>query len=425
MDKNTTSGFWGLLGAVIDNRRTKKAVKRVQQQNIANQGLVRYRPSQIEAFFDANDPVCNMIFSGGADELRIRSIIRALECAFMQGASVLVLHCGNSLLEQNAYGYFGQHVVLINRNNPIYDPFVDLTNNNIVDIILASSTKKHLINSAGRYYITGICSYIRSLNKSPHCYSFINCPHLELINQVNDAESQGRITSAEAKSIISQLLQGDVEKANIESFFNELSIHGGNILSDKSNVGYSINLTKAAQYGKILLVDVQSSINTLLINLLANEAILAQEKGMGVLIVADGLQFDSSDALTDYIRRTGSHSSFIASSDDVFSTFGSDEKAFNTLAGKSSKLIISKHSSAFSSQKFSEVIGSFEKQEMTESKTRHIDFFKQWGLGSTNTLSLSTKREYIVKPEEIQRLAMDEVYILDKHRGELAFTRVI
>ena len=46
-------------------------------------------------------------------------------------------------------------------------------------------------------------------------------------------------------------------------------------------------------------------------------------------------------------------------------------------------------------------------------------------MGTGQTENVSIKRENIVKPEEIQRLNNDEVYILDKHSGELSYTTVI
>ena len=425
MDKNNSSGFTGLLFAAIDHRRTKKAIRNIQQSNIANQGIVRYKPSQIEAFFDPNVPIGNMAFSGGDNSIRARSIIRAAECAYLQGFFVVVVHCGDYLLEQNMQTYFGQYLYTINKHNPLYDPFTDATNDEIIDLTLSSTTKKRPINPNGRYYINGVCDFIRSQNRMPHCYSLINCPHLDLIDQVNTAEGQGRITSSDARSIISQLLQGESERGNIETFFRDLSAQGSTTISDKTNAIHSYNCVKAADNNQIFMVDIQSSANTILINLLVNEIYLLQNRGKQVFVVADGIQLAANDVLMEFAKRTGNNAYLIATSDDVFSSFGGVEKEFNAYMGKCSLIVLSKHSSAFSCQKFSDVLGSYDMQEVTNGKTWHVDYFRQWGIGSTNTMNTSIKREYVVKPEEIQRMATNEVYILDKVTGELAFTSIV
>lgn len=48
----------------------------------------------------------------------------------------------------------------------------------------------------------------------------------------------------------------------------------------------------------------------------------------------------------------------------------------------------------------------------------------QWGygFGSSNSISVNTSREYIVKPEELAKMYPSEVYILDRNVQELAYT---
>lgn len=46
------------------------------------------------------------------------------------------------------------------------------------------------------------------------------------------------------------------------------------------------------------------------------------------------------------------------------------------------------------------------------------------GYNETKTLNLSTKREYIVKPEEISRMGFYEAYICDSFRKEPAHVEI-
>ena len=125
------------------NRRT---LRKIFEANESNQGIIRYLPSDIEAFIDDSVPVESMLFSGGANSIRIRAFVRAIDCACYQGYTVLVLHCGNNELEKNLYSFFGtSNVCLINRNNPIYDPFVGASNAEIASLVILSPSKNNKI----------------------------------------------------------------------------------------------------------------------------------------------------------------------------------------------------------------------------------------------------------------------------------------
>lgn len=423
---NYLNGLAGMLMVGVNNQMNKRTLRKIREANEMNQGIVRYRPSQIEAFIDDTVPVESMLFSGGSNSIRVRAVLRAIECAYIQGYMVLVIHCGNSELEQGLNGYYGvNNVCMVNRNNPIYDPFAGASNAEIARLVISSAPKSNKINSAGRYYLTGVSDYIRCNHKSPRCYMFINCPHLTFIDRVNDAESQGRISSNEARKVISQVMQGEAERGGIDNFFHELSLQGSTVLAKKSNAAHAVNLLTAAQKQQIFSVDVQSGANALLINLLVSETEAVISQGIKMIIVTDSLKTGASEALMNYIRLGGSSNGSIISSDDVFAEFGGSDNDFFSFAGKCSKLIISKHSSAYSCQKMSDAIGSYEKQEVSSSYSRNFNYFGRWGVGAGQTENVSIKRENIVKPEEIQRLNNDEVYILDKHSGELSYTSVI
>ena len=423
---NGLNGLAGLILVGASHRKNKKALRKIQEINQINQGIIRYRPSQIEAFIDDAIPIESMLFSGGANTVRCRAILRTIECACIQGYMVLVLHCGNSELEQGLINYFGNNnVCLVNRNNPVYDPFVDATNDEISRLVLSSAAQNNKINSSGRYYLDGISDYIRYSHKNPRCHMFIKCPHLTFIDGVNEAEKKGRISADEAQSIISQIMQGETERGNIESFFHELSLQARAILANGNNSATAVNLITAAKRHQLLSVDIQSSSNSLLVSLLINETEAVISQGFKMMVVVDGIKIDTSDVLMNYVKRVGNNSGAIISSDDAFAEFGGSENDFFAYVGKCSKLIISKHSSAFSCQKISDAIGSYDKQEINSSYSGNANYFGRWGLGSGRIENVSIKRENIVKPEEIQRLSYDQVYIQDKYSGELSWTSIV
>lgn len=421
-----SGGFTRMFMASVESRRSRKALQAICDSNEKNQGITRYRPSQIEAFFEENDPLENMIFSGGANDIRIRAITHAIACADTQGYSSMVLHCGNRNLEQELHNYFGGgKLCFINNANPLYDPFIGAANEEIVRLTISSTTEDSKINTVGRYYLNGISDYIRANHKNPRCYMYINCPHLTFIDSVNKAEIQGRISRDQARNIVSQIMQGEIERGNIETFFQTMSRQSATILAQKGDAANAVNFSIASHRKQIFCVDVQTSINTVLINLLINEAYGLITHGSRIMIVIDGIQMLSTKTLGDCLKRAGSDLSIVASSDDVYSRFGGSDNDFFAFAGQCSKVIISKHSSAYSCQKFSDLIGFYDKQEMSSSFAKNTSHMGGWSYGTTQTENINIKRERIVKPEEIQRMAVDEVFIKDKLTGELSYVPVL
>ena len=424
--KNYLNGLNGMIVSGANNRAGRKAMREIQEANEARRGIIYYRPSQIEAFFDESVPIESLIVSGGSNNLRIRSVTRAIECAFLQGYSILVIHAGNIELEQCLVNYFGSSLMcIINRNNAIYDPFYRATNDEISRLVLSSSQRKHRISSSGRYYLNGISDYIRCNHKLPRCYMFVKCPHQTLIDRVNSAENKGIISPSEARNVVSQITQGQADRGSIESFFHDLSIQGGAVLSSKNNAAYATNLVNESNNHRILSVDVQSNSNSILMNLLVHETESIVSQGKKMMIIIDGINVHASEALMNYVNHNGGGTSAVISSEDVYSEFGGIDNEFFSFVGKCSKLIISKHSSAYSSQKVSDAIGSYDKQEISDSISRNVNYYGRWGVGSSQTLNVSTKRENRVKSEEIQRMNNDEVVILDKNTGELSFSPIV
>lgn len=424
--RNYSSGLMGIAMAFADRSRQKRELKQIRDANEANQGIIRYQPSQIEAFFTDADPFQNMIFSGGSEEIRNRAIARAIDVAYTHGYSVLVLHSGNAVLEQTLNSYFGSaYVCIVNRRNPIYDPFVGASENDISRLVLSSATKTCQINSLGRYYINGVTQFIKAKRINPYIRMYITCPHITLIDKVNDAEAKGQITANQARLITSQILQGEVERGSIEAFFAGLSRQADAILAQKKDTGIAINVNIAAKRNQILSIDVLSSTNSLLINLLVNETETILSQGGRMMIVVDEIPMASSDVLMDYIKRGGANISVIATGNDVYAGFGGADNDFFAFSGRSSKIIISKHTSAYSCQKFSDTIGSYDKQEISNAFASNVNYVSHWGYGSTKTSTVNIKRENIVKPEEIQRMEADEVYILDRVSGELSNSKII
>lgn len=423
---NYSTGLAGFVVAMINKRRVAKALKDIQKSNDDNKDIVHYQPSQIEAFFDENEPINNMVISGGLNSIRCRAIVRSIECAYMQGYSVVVLHNSNAELEAQLLSAYGnQYINCINRSNPIYDPFYKRSNAEISRLVIESGQSGFEIGSVGKYYLDGISDFIRAKNLLPYIQMYIDCPHMELFNKVQKLEKEGGITDIVANSITSRLMQGESERGNIEFFFSRFNDQCEGIVATKKRLKYAINVAISSARKQILAIDIQSSTNALLLNMIANEIKMELELGKKLLIIADNIQINTSKALESLIKESGNNSAVLLSGDDVFSEIGGDDNTFYAFMGKISKSIISKHASAYSCQKFSDYFGQYDKKEITATFAENTNYVNTWGMGATNTANVNIRRENVVKAETINRMNMNEVFVTNRYTGELAHTTVI
>ena len=82
------------------------------------------------------------------------------------------------------------------------------------------------------------------------------------------------------------------------------------------------------------------------------------------------------------------------------------------------------HSVGLTCNKWSEIFGYYDVDKVSHNMGSNQNYQWGYGFGSQNSISVSTNREFIVKPEEINHMASNEVYILDRNAQELAFTTI-
>lgn len=146
---------------MAEAKRIKKQLQAINQSNEARRGVTEYLPSKIEGFFDVNEPLGNVIVSGGDNSIRCRAVSAAAACVFTKGYPVIVLHCGNSELEREIQNMFAPspRCVFVNRSNPVYDPLTSLSNSEISQLFVQAGSGIAAIPPGGRYYIEALAEF--------------------------------------------------------------------------------------------------------------------------------------------------------------------------------------------------------------------------------------------------------------------------
>ena len=413
-----------LINTILANRRTRQTIRNIEKNNELRKNITKYEPSDIEGFIERDTQVSSYVISGGTNANRSRTASSIIACSLDQKVPVVVLHEGNTELEA-AVAYatsFTNNKVIIAKNTAIYDPFYNRNNIEIWNLILNSCTKSLTIGALGQRYICGMSDFIKSKNIPPYCEMFLSCPHDILFDKLDEAEQNGYITSNSATQIRNQLMQGQNERPNIQSFLSQLSYQGLGILSNKGSRNAAVNIKTAVHHDGMLMMDIGSSTNEILLNVVVNEIKEILATGKKMMLVIDGININSNEALSKLIKSLSSRCLTTLLSDDVFAMLGADVNLFNTFVSNASKSIVFSHSSGTTCSKWSEIFGYYDVDKVSQNVATNQNY--QWGYssGTSTSINVSTNREFIVKPEEIARLKLNEVYILDRNAQELAFT---
>lgn len=417
--------FTSLIVSFISNYRTKKAIKNIQKNNELRRNITRYEPSDIEGFIERDQFVGSYIVSGGQNYYRARTAASIVACSLAQGLPVIVIHEGNVELQNqiaNATSFTGNKAILT-KNTSAYDPFYNRNDQEICNLILSSTGNGTNIAAVGQQYIIGVTEFIKSKNMPPYCDMFLRCPYDDLLDKIDDACNNGYMTDQKATQIRNQLMQGQTERANIQTFFGQLAAQGNGLLPSINNRAGVVNIRTAVEHNGMIMIDIGSSTNDIILNLLVNEVKEVLASGKKIMLVLDGISISSNVNLEKVLKSLSARCLTTLLSDDVYSMLGADDNLFNSFVGNACKCVVFSHTMGVSCSKWAEVFGYYDVDKISQS-TQGTDNYSKfgYGFGSSTSISIATNREYVVKPEEIARMNSNEVLILDKNAKELAFS---
>ena len=419
------NGIGSLIGLANRNANERNRLRK----NAENQGIVNYQPCEIECFFDPSKPLENVVISGGTPQMRAKTISAALNVASYNHCSAIILHESNKLLESDLKTNGSISATIVNENLPTFEPFLGLTDSEIGQIMIESATKDYNIGYNGKQYLEGMAMYLRANGFTPTLNMFAHCPHMDLFDKIDNLEQSGKISSQEASKIKSKLMMGQSENFKIESFLQDLYRQSERVLNKKNKASRPQSINDAINKNDILAVDITSNMNKLLLNVLVCQISLSMSKGKRLMLILDGISIADNELLAKLVKSNSDRCKTVISAADLYAHSGGDEHLFHTLVGNSDKTVIMSHSSGASATKWADTIGYYDmteaQQQYQQGKMRQNAFQLFPGYNSSQSVTYNVKREHIVKPEVINRLAPNEVYIYSNADNELAHTTII
>ena len=417
------NGFAMLINGIVSliNKNTRKKIDRI------NRGVIEQKHSSVDVLLNATNGVSNTLISGGDVSERSRWISEIIINMHSQGIPTVVIHENNDYLKSYLTSRIATNsLAFIDYNSPQLEPFLGCNSKEITKLLIETATTEYDIKNNARYYIEGMCDYLRVKKLQPTLRMFYKCPHGRLFDFIDDLINNGTITDSQGQAIKSKLMMGQSEQFKVESLISDLYDQSEPLLA--RNPKLRKNIVNAVKNNKVIVINISSNANALLIGMLLVQVRNELRKGKELALITDNLSCASTELLKKCYVEKSSKCKLVASSDDILSSCEGDDKVFSTLVGNSDNIVILSHASGATSSKWAETIGYYNKEEASTSYSkgsmRHSPFALFPGKNNTTTTNYNIKREYIVKPEQINRMISNEVYFYRNADNKLFHTFV-
>ena len=400
------------LNNILRNRRIKK-------HNIQARGVEELQSIDTKTLLPFHSYKDNIVISGGNQNERLHVCEQVLNNAYNAKHPIILLHIANNTLENILTG--NKLGIIVNANNKIFDAFISFEFNEIVQIILDTCKSKYDIKPAGRYVLQVVYDLLINRGRKPYFSSFANCPYYKISDHIYTRLNNGGITQDIADKLNSLLLTGQTECPKIDTFFSDIKSQIDYFSSPDPNKIKAVSILSAIKNKQILCLDLRSSANVMLVELIVNSLIIAMNRGYNFSLLIDDIAFINNEILKNAICQKSNHQNIIISK-DLYALTGGKEDVFSTIIGNIDKTILFKQSSSVSCEKWSKYVGEYEKIDVSQNTNSGWNQSSKWGFNTNYGQTETLKREYKVKPEQINRLLQNEAIIYDNTTGSLIKT---
>ena len=248
--------------------------------------------------------------------------------------------------------------------------------------------------------------------KKPYFSGFANCPYFKLSDHITTRLNSGAITQDVADKLNSFLLTGQSECPKIDTFFNDMKSQIDYLSAPDPKSVNAASVLSAIKKKQILCIDIRSSSNVMLLELIVNSLIIAMNRSYDFSLMVDEVAFVNNDMLKNTVCQKSNHHNIIVSK-DLYALTGGKEDIFSTIIGEAEKTVLFAHSSSISCEKWSKYVGEYDKLDVFYSHNSTWSQSSKWGYSSSDGQAEKFKREAKVKPEQINRLSQNEAFIYD------------
>jgi hypothetical protein len=422
MSEQQNDSGGGLLLFAIHKFGDWRTNKKIAKNNQMARGVEQYQPITANDLFPPQSCNENIVISGGNAPERLKFSECIIENNVNYGRSMIVLHLGNTALEsivaRKSTG------IAVNRSNKLFDGFTSFNLQEICQVVFDTHKSKYDIKPAGRYILQIVYDLLTAQKMRPYFSNYANFAYHQIPEKINDCLMRGLITQDKANELNSLLMMGQAECAKIDTFFYDMTAQMSHIATANANSTGGSSVLSAIKKNQILSIDLNSSANIMLVELIVNTLTIAMSRGYEFSLFLDDVAVSNNESLKNMLCHKSNHNNIICSK-DLWALFTGKEDMFVSVVGEAEKTVIMNHGSSKSCKQWSEYIGEYDKIEIQRNRGGGFSQSSRWGYNANVGQSMVEKREYKVKPEQINRLSPREIFVYDNQSGALIQTSIV
>jgi len=338
------------------------------------------------------------VVSGGQNDARVRALMPFVRKSQIEDIPLIALHNGNRDLEAMVSQNSRDHE-FISQNQFYYDVFRGMPVDDMA-YLLYETMPNDDANPKAEALLRALLEVILRKNGTVTFQQLAAFPLADLKDILDTMANNAEVTASEYKIIDRDYMAGSSELDVVRVFLNKLNRQAEGIFGKPT--ANTCNIKKMLNFKGVITIDVGGVQNDLIFSLVTNQLMLLQSQGRDFSILLDDVPISRFPKATDLLRgRTYaiSHNDFVAS------LFGGERQGndlFSEITGNVSTLVLLRHTSGTSCQKWSEHLGKYHKIRIKYNISQNKAFMNS---SDSRGISVDETDEPRVRAETLGRLS--------------------
>ncbi len=336
------------------------------------------------------------VVSGGQSDARVRALMPFVRKSQIKGIPLIALHNGNRDLElmiaANSRDY-----ELISQGKFYYDVFRGMPVDDIATLMYETMPEDSA-NPGAEALLHALLEVVLRKNGTVTFNNLAAFPLVDLKDTLDEMSKAGEVTAQEYREISHYYMAGSSELHTVRIFLNKLNRQAESIYGRPTS--NACNIKKMMNNKGVVAMDVGNSNNNLLFFLVINHLKILQQR-YNFSILLDDIAISRFPKVSDLLRcRTYaiSHNDFLAS---LYGGEVRGEDLFSEITGNVSTIVLLRHSSGTSCQKWSEHLGKYHKIKILYNISQNKAFLNS---SESRGISVDETDEPRVRAETIGKL---------------------
>lgn len=337
------------------------------------------------------------VVSGGDIKTRVDALVPFVHKSQQEGIPLIALHCGNrellTMIKNHSVDF-----EFIDGANAYYDVFRGMPVDDIA-YLLYETMPEDDSNPSTESFLRALIEVVLHKEGTVTIQNLATFPVLNLKDELDALLKDDEITKQDYKEIDRYFMAGSGEVDSVRIFLNKLNRQIESLYGRPK--GNNSNIKKMLNQKGVISIDVGGVNNDLLVGLILNHLMLLQSQGREFSILLDDIPISKFIKIRDLLRgRTYA----ISQKDFIASLYGGEvqgDELFSELTGNVTTVVLFRHASGVSCQKWSDFMGKYKKIRIRYNISQNNSFMMS---NDSRGISVDETDEPRVRAETISRL---------------------